>query len=64
MTAGHHTAHTAVRGRSCNMCANDKGDLQYMTKKLIKDCEQCVIKINIRKLKYLPIGEGGTDIGS
>ncbi|XP_072392123.1 uncharacterized protein [Diabrotica undecimpunctata] len=36
--------------------ANDKGDLEYMARKLKEEYDQWGLEINVEKTKYLPIG--------
>jgi len=44
--------------------ANDKKDLQYMTRKLIEEYSYWRLSMNVDKTKYLCIGEERTDIES
>lgn len=44
------------------LCAKDKEDLQYMTRKAIEEYEQWGLKFHIGKTKYMCIGEDSTDI--
>lgn len=44
------------------LCAGDKDDLQYMTRKLIEEYEHWGLSMNLDKTKYLCVGEVATDI--
>jgi len=43
------------------LIAQDYGDLEYMTRKLIDECELWGLKLNIKKTKYVAIGDRSRD---
>jgi hypothetical protein len=44
------------------LIAQDYEDLEYMTRKLINEYELWGLKLNIKKTKYIAIGETSRDL--